>query len=177
MTDLAMPDAYAVITEPATLTMKRLLPGPIERVWTYLSDSDFRRQWLAAGDMQTKAGAPFTLTWRNDELTNPPGDRPEAFAGEHSMDSKITQCREPYLLGFTWGNTGEISIQLEPRGDDVLLTLVHKRLPGHPDRINIAAGWHAHLDLLVNRVSGQTPGPFWDGFLALRAQYVQRLPA
>ncbi len=32
MTERATPDAYGALTEPATLKIQRLLPGPIERV-------------------------------------------------------------------------------------------------------------------------------------------------
>ena len=54
-------DAWGVLSEPATLTIRRVLPGPIERVWAYLTDSDLRRQWLAAGRMELAVGAPFEL--------------------------------------------------------------------------------------------------------------------
>ena len=46
------PDAYGELIEPATLKMQRLLPGPIERIWAYLTDSELRRKWLAAGTME-----------------------------------------------------------------------------------------------------------------------------
>ena len=61
MNDAATLDAYGVLIEPTTLKIQRLLPGPIERVWAYLTESDLRRQWLAAGEMEMKVGAPFTL--------------------------------------------------------------------------------------------------------------------
>src|SRR5262245_23524320 len=77
MNAYAKPDAYGVLTEPTTLKIQRLLPGPIERVWAYLTESNLRRKWLAAGEMEMKAGAPFELVWRNDELTDPPGLRPD----------------------------------------------------------------------------------------------------
>ena len=51
------PDPYGALTEPATLTIQRLLPGPIERVWAYLTDGELRRKWLAAGQMEMKVGA------------------------------------------------------------------------------------------------------------------------
>jgi uncharacterized protein YndB with AHSA1/START domain len=51
MTELSTFEAYGVLTEPATLKIQRLLPGPIERVWAYLTDSELRRRWLAAGEM------------------------------------------------------------------------------------------------------------------------------
>jgi uncharacterized protein YndB with AHSA1/START domain len=49
MTELASLDTYGALIEPTTVKIQRLLPGPIERVWAYLTESDLRRQWLAAG--------------------------------------------------------------------------------------------------------------------------------
>ena len=80
MTATLTDDAYGTLTEPATLTLQRLLPGPIARVWAYLTDGELRRQWLAAGTMEEKVGAPVEFVWRNDELTDPPGERPEGKA-------------------------------------------------------------------------------------------------
>jgi hypothetical protein len=80
MTQLANLNAYGALTEPTTLEIMRLLPGPIERVWAYLTESELRRKWLAAGEMEMKVGALFEFVWRNDELTNPPGQRPPGSA-------------------------------------------------------------------------------------------------
>ena len=96
-------DAYGVLTEPATLTIQRFLPGPIERVWGYLTRSDLRRQWLAAGEMEMKVGAPFELVWRNSELTNPPGKRPEGFGDEHRMESQDHRARPAPQARFHLG--------------------------------------------------------------------------
>ena len=71
MTMLETPDAYGALIEPATVKIARLLPGPIERVWAYLTESDLRRRWLASGVMELKVGAPFELVWRNGDLTDP----------------------------------------------------------------------------------------------------------
>ena len=110
MTDLATVDPYGVLTEPATLTIQRFLPGPVERVWAYLTESDLRRQWLASGRMEMKVGAPFELVWRNNELTNPPGKRPDGFGEEHRMESRITELDPPRKLVFTWGKgSGDVS--------------------------------------------------------------------
>ena len=89
------PDAYGVLIEPATLKIERLLPGPIERIWAYLTESELRRKWLAAGEMEMKVGAPFELVWRNDELTDPPGQRPPGFGDERRMQSRITELDPP----------------------------------------------------------------------------------
>jgi uncharacterized protein YndB with AHSA1/START domain len=171
------PDSYGVLTEPATLTIQRLLPGPAERIWSYLTKSELRRQWLAAGEMELKVGAAFELVWRNSELTNPPGQRPPGFGEEHRMKSRITELDPPRKLSFTWGNSGDVTFTLEPKGSDVLLTVLHRRLPDRPTLLRVSAGWHSHLDVLVARARGQEPAPFWDGWLRLQNEYDRRLPA
>lgn len=177
MSELAAIDAYGTLIEPATVKIERLLPGPVERVWSYLVESDLRRQWLASGDMVLQAGAPFTFTWRNDELTDPPGTRPEGMRVEHSMESEITEIDPPHRIAFTWNGSGDVSIELEPQGDKVKLTLIHRRLPNRSNLLGVSAGWHGHLDLLVARVSGTTPVTFWENWTRLRKEYDSRLPA
>jgi uncharacterized protein YndB with AHSA1/START domain len=177
MNELATLDPYGALIEPATLQIQRLLPGPVERVWAYLTDSDLRRQWMASGDMDLKVGAPFELTWRNNDLSDPPGVRPEGFSESHSMESVILALEPGRKLVFSW-NKGEVSFELEPAGDKVLLTVTHRRVPDHTSLLNVSAGWHAHLDVLVARISGKTPPtPFWDTWKGLKAEYEKRLPA
>ena len=169
-------EAHGVLTEPATLKIERLLPGPIERVWAYLTESDLRRKWLAAGEMEMKVGAPFELVWRNSELTDPPGKRPDGFGEEHRMQSEITELDPPRKLAFTWGKSGGVSMQLEPRGERVLLTVIHRRLPDRGMMVGVSTGWHTHLDMLAARLAGEEPEPFWDGFIRLRKDYDDRIP-
>ena len=176
MNERVNPDAYGVLTEPATLTIQRMLPGPIERVWAYLTESDLRRKWLAAGEMEMKVGAPFELVWRNSELTDPPGKRPDGFGEEHRMESRITELDPPRKLAFTWGKSGGVSMQLEPRGERVLLTVIHRRLPDRGMMVGVSTGWHTHLDMLAARLAGEEPEPFWDGFIRLRKDYDDRIP-
>lgn len=177
MTPTPEPTPYGTISEDATLTIRRSLPGPIERVWAYLTESQLRRQWLAAGEMSLRAGAPFQLTWRNDELTRPSGQRPAGFGEEHQMESQIIEVDPPHKLVFAWSNSGQVSIELEADGDQVLLTLIHRRLPNRNMTLMVGAGWHAHLDILVARVRGAEPPPFWDGWTQLRQEYERRVPA
>src|SRR5438309_3352085 len=124
--------AYGVLTEPATLTIQRLLPGPIERVWAYLTESALRRTWLAAGAMELQVGVPFELVWRNDDLTDPPGQRPPGFGAEHRMQSRITELDPPRKLTIAWEGTGDVTFALEAQGTEVLLTVIHRRLPDRP---------------------------------------------
>jgi len=177
MSDLATLDAYGTLTAPDSLTIQRLLPGPLERVWVYLTEIEDRRRWLAAGPMELRVGAPFELVWRNHELTDPPGTPPEGFAEEHRMQSRITELEPLRRLSFTWGEHGEVTFALEPRGERVLLTVIHRRAPDRATLLQVAAGWHAHLDILAARAAGEAPAPFWDHWSGLRRDYERRLPA
>jgi uncharacterized protein YndB with AHSA1/START domain len=170
-------DAYGTLTEPATLKIQRLLPGPIERIWAYLTDSELRRKWLAAGEMEMRVGAPVEFVWRNDELNDPPGRRPEGFSEEHRMQSRITEFDPPRKLSITWNGSGDVSFVLESRGDEVLLTVIHRRLPDRATLLKVSAGWHMHLDILVARATGKEPEQFWDGWSRLQKEYDRRLPA
>ena len=177
MNDLANLDGFGVLTEPTTLNIQRLLPGPIERIWAYLTQSELRRQWFAAGQMEMKPGASFELVWRNNELTNPPGQRPPGSGDEHRMQSQITELDPPRKLAITFGAHGAVSFELDPRGDKVLLTLIHSRLPDRATLLRVASGWHSHLDVLVARATGKEPAPFWDSVNRLQTEYDRRLPA
>ena len=168
-------DDYGVFTEPTTLVIERTLPGPIERVWKYLTDSELRRKWLAAGVMEMKADTTFKLTWRNDELTNPPGQRPEGFGAEHTMESRLMECDPPHRLVFTWNDDGDVAIDLAEQGDEVHLTLTHRRLTTPRGRFMVGAGWHMHLDVLRARLVGTEPETFWDRWAKLRAEYETRI--
>jgi uncharacterized protein YndB with AHSA1/START domain len=177
MTDTATLDAYGELIEPATLKIQRLLPGSVERCWAYLTESELRRQWLAAGQMEMKVDAPFELVWRNDELSDPPGRRPDGFPDEHRMQSRITELDPPRKLAISWGSSGGVSFELEPQGNQVLLTVIHRRLPDRATLLNVSAGWHMHLDLLAALARGEERAPFWDGWTRLKDEYDQRLPA
>jgi uncharacterized protein YndB with AHSA1/START domain len=170
------PSAYGAFTGPAELTIQRLLPGPIERVWAYLTESNLRKQWLASGVMQMRAGTPFEFVWRNDELSSPPAKRPEGFSEEHRMQSEIIEVDPPRKITFTWAPRGEVTFELNPQGDKVLLTVIHRRISDRANTLKVSAGWHTHLDVLVARLNGEEPKPYWDVWQRLHDEYGTRLP-
>ena len=175
MTTMLTQDNFGLLSQPATLTIERLLPGPVERIWSYLTDSDLRRQWLAAGSMEEKAGAPVELVWRNDELTDPPGTRPDGFGDEHRMTCEVMAIDAPRLLAISWGSAGGVTFTLSEKGDEVLLTIVHQRVEDPSVLLNVSAGWHSHIDVLEAKLRGRIPTPHWDNFAALRSIYAERL--
>ena len=175
--------AYGVVTAPDTVRIERVLPGPIERVWRYLTESDKRGRWLAEGRMELRVGGRVEHVFRNNSLTendDPPPPRYADTADEARMQGRITVCEPPGLLSYTWsessGLESEVTFELSPKNDDVLLVLTHRRLADRDEVLGVAAGWHAHLDVLADRLSGRTPRGFWATFNRLEAEYDELIP-
>lgn len=177
MTRPATIDAYGSLIEPATLKIERVLPGPVERIWAYVTESELRSKWLAEGDMPLEQGAEFELVWRNSKLSDPPSATPEGFPEEQRMQSRVVDVDAPRRLVITWGTASEVTFHLEPMGGDVLLTIIHRRLPDRASKLNVSAGWHAHLDVLSARLSGAALPPFWPTWAKFKKDYEARLPA
>jgi uncharacterized protein YndB with AHSA1/START domain len=97
---------FGVVTHPDTVRLERLLPGPTERVWDYLTDSKKRGTWLAAGKMDLRVGGKVELQFHHADLSAEK-DIPERFrekcAGDVRMNGIVTACEPPRLLSFTFG--------------------------------------------------------------------------
>lgn len=172
-----VPTAFGTLTDPSTLRLQRTLPGPIERVWAWLTDSELRRQWLAAGAMDLVPGAPFELTWRNDELSQDAAERPDGFPAESRATCTVTEVESLRRLRFRWPEVGDVTFELEPSGDEVTLTVTHRQLPDRKMTVLVGAGWHAHCDILVARLEGAAPPSFWREWVRLREAYDRRVVA
>jgi hypothetical protein len=51
----------ATLIAPATMRLERLLPGPVERVWAYLTESEKRATWLCGGEFELRVGGRVRL--------------------------------------------------------------------------------------------------------------------
>ncbi len=170
-------DTFGKVVAPRVIEMQRLLPGPIERIWDYLTKSDLRQQWLASGDMDLNVGAPSELVWHHDRTTTPPGKRPETMTSSESvLPSRITECEPPHKLGFMFWSDSEVIFELKTVGAKVLLTLTHRNLPSRSMMVGVSTGWHTHLDVLAARVSNEKIENFWDHWRAYKQLYETRLP-
>jgi uncharacterized protein YndB with AHSA1/START domain len=167
--------AFGELVNPSTLTIQRILPGPIERVWSYLVDSELRQQWLAAGRLTPEAGTTFELVWRNDELSASAIERPEGFPQESRATCKVMEAQPPRKLRFLWPDVGDVTFELEPVGDQVELTVTHRQLTNRNLSVLVGAGWHMHCDILVARVAGVKAPSFWKGWVRLRDEYERRI--
>jgi uncharacterized protein YndB with AHSA1/START domain len=174
---------FGVVTAARTIRFQRLLPGPIERVWAYLTESDKRGRWLASGDMDLRVGGRVELRYNHAELATQVERPPEKYRRlEQGFTTygRITGCEPPRRLSFTWQGEGEdaseVTFELSPRDDQVLLVLTHRRIGARSSMISLGGGWHVHLAILGADLAGRAPPPFWSTHARLEAEYDRRLP-
>jgi len=172
---------YATVTAADTVRLERLLPGPIERVWGYLTEPEKRAKWFAGGPMELRAGGRVEFKFRHADLSaeKTPPDRFKKYNEGHSFHSRVVACDPPRLLTFTWGDEagkhGEVTFELTPRGKDVHLVLTHRRLPDRKEMLGVAGGWHAHVGILEDVLAGREPRGFWSTHAKLAKEYEKRL--
>ena len=182
MNSLALSEAdFGVRTAPDAVRVERLLPGPIERVWQYLTDPALRAQWLAGGEMDQRVGGDVDLVFHNNALTendDPPPPKYEKHGGVSHLRGRVTECDPPRALAYTWGEDADAShvrFELEARGDQVRLSVTHSRLASAEGMLSVASGWHTHLSVLRDRMNGRTPEGFWRSLTRVNAEYARRL--
>ena len=149
----------ATLIKPSTIRFERLLPGPVERVWAYLVESEKRAKWLAGGEFELRVGGKIELIFDNDHLSEESRD-----FGIKKMGGVITRLEPLKLLAHTWKwgeEDSDVVYELFPRGKDVLLTIQH-RLPesGGVNR-GVAGGWATHVGILADLLEGKKVRPFW----------------
>jgi uncharacterized protein YndB with AHSA1/START domain len=173
---------YGTAVEAGTVRLERVLPGPIERVWAYLTESEKRGTWFSSGPMELRPGGKIEFLFENAKLTPYDESPPEKYKHCEGMTStgRVIRCEPPNVLTFSWmeeyGDESEVTFELAARGKDVLMVLTHRRLRNRSDMIGVAAGWHAHVGILIDKLNGRQPKPFWATHLKLEEEYDQRFP-
>lgn len=175
---------YGELLDEHTVRFERLLPGPIERVWRYLTESDKRAQWLCGGDVETRTGGHVDMHFHNVSLSAASDgdiprpakykDRPETL----SFVGKVTRCEPMTLLEHTWEFEDENSLvryELTEQGDQVRLVLTHSRLETADVVLSVSGGWHTHLNVLEDVLHGEARRPFYKMQLQFEADYRERL--
>lgn len=172
-------DQYGQFTTPAEVRLVRTLPGPIERVWEYLTDPEKRARWLAAGPMEPRKGGKVRLKFQHSQLApdeTPPAEHKPCHDQGEFMDSIVTRWEPPRVLAYTFGDSGasEVTFELTPQGESVLLVLTHRASGTDVAAISgYAAGWHTHVDLLIAQLEGAPRPPFWPRWAKLKAEYAK----
>jgi uncharacterized protein YndB with AHSA1/START domain len=151
------------IVDGNTVRFERMLPGPIERVWDFLTRPEHLATWLAPGDFEQRIGGFIEL---------------RTIGG--IVRGIVTRSDPPRELAYSWLHLSSahlvdddslLRFQLEPRGDQVLLVLTHRRIT--PEYFSkVLAGWHLMLDALAISLRGGRPSPFMEQFARIESEYL-----
>lgn len=175
---------YGELLSPNTVRFERLLPGPIERVWSYIVDGDKRAQWLCGGDTDAQVGGRIELRFHNatisDEPDDPPPEKYAAMNEKTLYGGTITRYEAPSVFAHTWENeetASEVCYELFEAGEQVRLVLTHSRLDTPEALAGACGGWHTHFGILADILAGRDRRAFWKTHTALEAEYEKRLQA
>ncbi len=172
-------DAPAEFPAAGELRLTRLLPGPIERVWEYLTHPEKRARWFAGGPMELRTGGKMELFFQHKNISpteTPPPEHACHHDGGEAMPGTVLRCEPPRLLSYTFGENSDVTFELTPHGTHVLLILTHRsRGPDLPFFSGFASGWHTHFAILTAQLENSPPPLFWATHARLKADYERRL--
>jgi uncharacterized protein YndB with AHSA1/START domain len=170
--------AYGEVIDSNTVRFERLLPGPIERVWSFLVDADKRAKWLCGGETQLTVGGNADMIFNNASLSGGSDvERPAKYKDMPecvSFSGSVTRCEPPYVLAHTWAfecESSEVCYELTAVDDKVRLVLTHTRLNNAEMMLSVSGGWHAHLEILIAVLDGTEPQPFWSLHTEFETKY------
>lgn len=151
-------------TSADSIRFERILPGPIGRVWDYITDPEKRATWLAGGVVEDKEGGTVEMVFRNGELSPDSASVPDRYKTHEGMrfSGEVTRYEPPAVFAHTWDGT-EVVFELSETYDGrVKLVLTQTVIADSDERLGVLAGWHSHLDFLKARLEDSEPGSFWE---------------
>lgn len=173
---------YGNLIDESTVRFERLLPGPIERVWSFLTIGEKRAKWLCDGDVESAVGGTVDMHFHNLSLSGADDiSRPEKYQDQPEKMSflgKVTRYEPPRILHHTWefgDESSEVCYELSEQGDSVKLVLTHRRLESKAIIHDVSGGWHTHLNVLQDVLQGVKPRPFYKMQLHYESEYGERL--
>jgi uncharacterized protein YndB with AHSA1/START domain len=155
-------NAHGTLVGRDTVRFERLLPGPIDRVWSYLTDSTRLPRWFSAGSVAPIVGGEVRF--------------------DMGMNGRVTVYDPPHALEYTWNEPERergavldalVRFELTTEGEQVRLVLVHSRIP-ETAAPQFGAGWHALLDALDAQLRDREGQPVIAAFAALEPMYAKR---
>ncbi|MDX1403281.1 MAG: SRPBCC family protein [Woeseiaceae bacterium] len=174
---------YAEMIDKDAVRFVRILPGPIERVWSFLVEPEKRARWLCGGETEPTVGGRVEMKFHNETLSGDadiePPEKYKKYAGPISFQGKVIAYEPPRLLTHSWdfeGNSSEVTYELSEQDGQVKLVLTHRRLDSREEMASVCGGWHTHLDILSDILEEKSPRPFWKHQTAVEAEYENRLP-
>jgi len=171
---------FATFPQPTVLEIYRDLPGPIERVWEYLTTSELRQKWICAGSVSSEIGGEIVFEFDHSKLSEQPAPQGHADGGTHRMTGTVRVFDKPHHLAFSWPSAEdaaptEVTIRLSEIEGGVRLHLRHEKLATNDYKSGASAGWHTHLDILCDVVNDHKGRDFWAHYIPLETAYKERV--
>lgn len=159
----------------------RTLPGPIERIWEYLTDPEKRARWFAGGPMEPKKGGKVELFFQHKNIApdeEPPAEYKDVHESGFKMPGTILRWEPPRVLSYTFDENSDVTFELTAQGKSVLLVLTHvSRGEDLPSLTGYASGWHSHLAILIADLENTPRPPFWSTHAKLKIEYQKKRAA
>ncbi|WDI32442.1 SRPBCC family protein [Hyphococcus flavus] len=172
---------YGEVLEDGSLYFVRELPGDIERAWAWIAEGEKRAQWLCGGGDVQRAGETIKFEFQHKNLTPHEETIPEKYKEMDngvSFDVDVTACEPPHRLVIWWPSpegSNEIEFRLSEQNGKVKLELIQRGEIPAEHFLGSCAGWHTHLDIMADKMSGETPKPFWSTHEAFFQEYKARI--
>ncbi|MDB5736230.1 MAG: putative activator of Hsp90 ATPase ue 1-like [Alphaproteobacteria bacterium] len=136
------------IVAESAVRFVRVLPGPIDKAWAFLTETSRLAEWYGEGRIEPREGGAVSLM------------------GGH-VRGVVTGWRPQEFLAYTWNvfAPGEavsrfpvsyLEFTLAAEGKAVRLTLTHRPIP-QPMQNQTAMGWHTMLDLVEAGLNDEFP--------------------
>lgn len=152
------PENAGEILSEHTIRFERMIDAKPDKVWQYLTQSKFIGEWLGKGSIEPKIGGKIDLTFNQNDV--------EGLVGWYEDERGLSYS----FVDKKNGVESIVAIELTPVGDKTKLVLKHSRLP-RKLMADFMAGWHAHLDILVAKISRIAPPDFRKRFMQLLPFY------
>lgn len=149
--------------EGIEILLERRIHHAPATIWYMLTDPEALPRWLAPGTVEARAGGRASIDFGDSGAT---------------IDSTVRVCERERLLVYSWssdaGPDRPLYWALIPveEGTQLRLTL---RLPADEDGPKAAAGWDAHLEMLLAALEGVPIRFPVDHFLAMRERFREQL--
>ncbi len=102
---------YASRIASDAVRLERLLPGPLERVWAFLTESDKRARWLASGEWELRVGGRIEMRFAHDQLQSEP--TPAEYRDmPMNVTGTVLRVEPPRLIEFTWLETRGVATEV-----------------------------------------------------------------
>ncbi|CAM5222687.1 ATPase OS=Bosea thiooxidans OX=53254 GN=ARD30_09640 PE=3 SV=1 [Bosea thiooxidans] len=172
---------FGVVLESGTVRFERLLPGPVRACLVAISPipRNAANGWRRV-PFELRVGGRTEMLFKHSQITDEAP--PDAYRDMHQngwrSTGTITRYEPQRLIAFTWGGgdeaESEVAFELAPKDGKVLLVVTHRKLGSKAEMTSVSGGWHVHLGLLEDLLTGSPRRGFWSRLQGLEAEYAAR---